>query len=220
MNPMVSSANVVMDNNWTKYNSMQLELRRRLSRGLLIGANYTYGIKKQSVLDHARAAARRGGLLRGPQLAARLQSELGLRAAIGRYKRFGSDMNHVLNAIVGGWHFFGSGLLKRDRYRLIGVKLEGMTAQELQDEFEIHIDKNAAGQTVVFSFPEDIRLNTWAAFSVDPTTPSGYSAARGVPTDVTCAPSSDANCIAIYRFDCDTPDINLNGPLSRAGTCG
>ena len=26
-------------------------------------------------------------------------------------------------------------------------------------------------------------------------------------------PSSDANCIAIYRFDCDTPDINLNGPL-------
>ena len=46
MNPMVSSANVVMDNNWTKYNSLQLELRRRLSQGLLIGANYTYGIKK------------------------------------------------------------------------------------------------------------------------------------------------------------------------------
>ena len=88
-----------------------------------------------------------------------------------------------------------------------------MTAQDLQDEFKIRIDKNATGQTVVFSFPEDIRLNTWAAFSVDPTTPTGYSAARGVPTGRYMRPSSDANCIAIYRFDCDTPDINLNGPL-------
>ena len=26
-------------------------------------------------------------------------------------------------------------------------------------------------------------------------------------------PSSDADCIAIYRGDCNTPDINLNGPL-------
>ncbi len=66
---------------------------------------------------------------------------------------------------------------------------------------------------MVFSFPEDIRLNTWAAFSVDPTTPTGYSAARGVPTGRYLRPSSEANCIAIYRYDCDTPDINLNGPL-------
>ena len=50
MNPMVSSANVVMDNNWTKYNSLQLELRRRLSQGLLVGANYTYGVKESSLL--------------------------------------------------------------------------------------------------------------------------------------------------------------------------
>ena len=69
---------------------------------------------------------------------------------------------------------------------------------------------------MVFSFPEDIRLNTWAAFSVDPTTPTGYSTARGVPTGRYLRPSSDANCIAIYRFDCNTPDINLNGPLVLA----
>ncbi len=29
-----------------------------------------------------------------------------------------------------------------------------------QKEFKIRIEKNAAGNTVVFSFPEDIRLNT------------------------------------------------------------
>ena len=213
MNPMVSSANVVMDNNWTKYNSLQLELRRRLSQGLLVGANYTYGIKESSLLTTLASPRAEVDVSDDRNSPHAFKVNWDYELPIGRDKRFGSDMNHVLNAIVGGWQFSGSGLLKRDRYRLIGVKLEGMTAQELQDEFKIQIDKNATGQTVVFSFPEDIRLNTWAAFSVDPTTPTGYSAARGVPTGRYMRPSSEANCIAIYRFDCDTPDINLNGPL-------
>ena len=96
---------------------------------------------------------------------------------------------------------------------MVGVKPEGMSVEDVQKEFNIRIEKNAAGNTVVFSYPEDIRLNTWAAFAIDPTTPSGYSAARGIPTGRYLRPSSDANCTAIYRFDCNTPDINLNGPL-------
>ena len=213
MNPMVSSANVVMDNNWTNYNSLQLELRRRLSQGLLVGANYTYGIKKTSLLTTLAAPRVEIDASDDRNSPHAFKLNWDYELPIGRDRRFGSNMNHVLNAIVGGWQFSGAGLVKRDRYRLIGVKLEGMTEQELQDEFKIHFDKNATGQTVVFSFPEDIRLNTWAAFSVDPTTPTGYSVARGVPTGRYLRPSSDANCIAIYRYDCDTPDINLNGPL-------
>ena len=213
MNPMVSSANVVMDNNWTKYNSLQLELRRRLSKGLLIGTNYTYGIKKTSLLTTLAAPRVEIDASDDRNSPHAFKVNWDYELPLGRDRHFGSNMNPVLNAIVGGWQFSGSGLVKRDRYRLIGVKLEGMTAQELQDEFKIHIDKNATGQTVVFSFPEDIRLNTWAAFSADPTTPTGYSAARGVPTGRYMRPSSEANCIAIYRYDCDTPDINLNGPL-------
>ena len=69
------------------------------------------------------------------------------------------------------------------------------------------------GNTVVYSMPEDIRRNTTAAFNVDPTTATGYSVALGVPTGRYLRPASDANCVAIYRYDCDTADINLNGPL-------
>ena len=213
MNPMVSSSNVVMDNNWTKYDSLQLEVRRRLSHGLLIGANYTYGIKKASLLTtlaQPRVEVDASDDRNSPHA---FKVNWDYELPIGRDKRFGSDMNHVLNAIVGGWQFSGSGLVKTDRYRMVGVKLEGMTVDDLQKEFKIRIDRNATGQTVVFSFPEDIRLNTWAAFSVDPTTPTGYSPARGVPTGRYVRPASDANCIAIYRYDCNTPDINLNGPL-------
>ncbi len=122
-------------------------------------------------------------------------------------------MHPVLDAIVGNWQYSGSGLVKTDRYRMVGVTPVGMSVEDVQKEFKISIEKNAAGNTVVFSYPEDIRLNTWAAFSVDPTTPTGYSVARGVPTGRYLRPAGDANCIAIYRFDCNTPDINLNGPL-------
>ena len=137
MNPMVSSANVVMDNNWTKYNSLQLELRRRLSQGLLVGANYTYGIKESSLLTTLAAPRAEVDVSDDRNSPHAFKVNWDYELPIGRDRRFGSDMNHVLNAIVGGWQFSGSGLVKRDRYRLIGVKLEGMTAQELQDEFKI-----------------------------------------------------------------------------------
>jgi hypothetical protein len=213
MNPMVSGTFVVMDNNWTTYDSLQLELRRRLSQGLLVGANYTYGIKKQSLLTtlaQPRVEVDNSEDRNSPHA---FKMNWDYELPIGRDRRFGSNMNPVLNAIVGGWQFSGSGLVKTDRYRMVGVKPEGMSVEDVQKEFKIRIEKNATGQTVVFSYPEDIRLNTWAAFSPDPTTPTGYSVARGVPTGRYLRPASDANCIAIYRFDCNTPDINLNGPL-------
>jgi hypothetical protein len=213
MNPMVSGTFVVMDNNWTKYDGLQLELRRRLSQGLLVGANYTYGIKKASLLTTLASPRVEVDASDDRNSPHAFKMNWDYELPLGRDRRFGSNMNGVLNAILGGWQFSGAGIVKRDRYRMTGVKVEGMSVKELQDEFRIRVEKNATGQTVVFSFPEDVRLNTWAAFSVDPTTPTGYSAARGVPTGRYLRPSSDASCIAIYRYDCNTPDINLNGPL-------
>ena len=213
MNPLVSGTFVVQDTNWTKYDSLQLELRRRFSRGLLVGANYTYGIKKTSLLStlaRPRVEVDASDDRNAPHV---FKMNWHYEIPIGRDRRFGAGMNPVLNAILGGWEYSGAGVVKTDRYRMVGVKAEGMSLDELADEFKIRIEKNASGQTVVFSFPEDIRLNTWAAFSVDPTTATGYSAARGVPSGRYLRPASDASCVAIYRFDCNTPDINLNGPL-------
>ena len=36
----------MQDKNWTKFNSLQVDLRRRLAQGLLVSANYTYGIRR------------------------------------------------------------------------------------------------------------------------------------------------------------------------------
>ena len=213
MNPMVSSSNVVADENWTKYDSLQLELRRRLSQGLLIGANYTYGIKTSSSLQtlaYPRIEIDASDDRNAPHA---FKMNWDYELPIGRGRKIGGDMHPVLNYILGDWQYSGAGILKTDRYRMNGVKVEGMSLEDVKKEFKIRIEKNAAGNTVVFSMPEDIRLNTWAAFSVDPTTSTGYSAARGVPTGRYFRPSSEADCIAIYRYDCNTPDINLNGPM-------
>ncbi len=52
MNPRALGGTwVVQDKNWTKYNALQVDLRRRLAQGLLVSANYTYEDRKESSLQ-------------------------------------------------------------------------------------------------------------------------------------------------------------------------
>jgi hypothetical protein len=213
LNPMVSGTFVVGDKDWTRYDSLQVELRRRFSQGLLVGANYTYGIKKSSLLTTLARDRVEVDVSDDRNSPHAFKMNWTYELPIGQGRRFGSNLNSVMNYIVGDWEFSGAGIVKTDRYRITGVKLEGMTADEFAKEFRIRIEQNAAGRTLVYSMPEDIRRNTTAAFNVDPATPTGYSVALGVPTGRYLRPASDASCVAIYRFDCNTPDINLNGPL-------
>jgi hypothetical protein len=210
LNPNANGTFVVQDKNWTRYNSLQVDLRRRLARGLLMSANYTYGIEKSSSLQSLRFDRITVDSTRVPHA---FKMNWVYEIPVGRGRRFGSDWNYVTDLLLGNWEFSGNARVQSQRYRMTGVKLEGMSVDQLQKEFKIRIEQTPAGATQVFSFPEDIRLNTWAAFAVDPTTPTGYSEARGVPTGRFIRPASDPSCIAIYRYDCNTPDINLNGPL-------
>jgi hypothetical protein len=204
---------VVQDRNFTKYNSLQVELRRRLAQGLLVSANYTYAVKKESSLQSLRLPYIEIDASDDRMAPHVFKMNWHYEVPFGRGKRFGGNMHPVLDALIGNWEYSGNSRVQSDRFRLVNVKLEGMSEDELRKEFKIRIERNAAGVTQVFSFPEDIRLNTWAAFSVDPTTSTGYSVARGVPTGRYLRPSSDPSCMAIFRGDCNAPDINLNGPL-------
>jgi hypothetical protein len=211
MNPRALGGTwVVQDKNWTKYNALQVDLRRRLSQGLLVSANYTYEHREESSLQTLAYDRITVDDTAVPHV---FKMNWHYEVPVGRGRRFGSNWNTVTDFILGNWEFSGNGRLQTQRYTMTGVKLEGMTVDDLQDEFKIRIENSPTGPTQVFSFPEDIRVNTWAAFSTDPTTATGYSEARGVPTGRYIRPASDAGCIAIYRYDCNTPDIKLNGPL-------
>jgi hypothetical protein len=210
LNPMVSGTFVVQDRNWTKYDSMQVELRRRLSQGLLVAANYSYETATQSSLQTLHLDRVSVDNTRVPHV---FKMNWHYEVPVGRGRRFGGDFNRVVDGILGGWEFSGNGRVQRQRYRINDVVLEGMTVSDLQKEFKIRIERNAAGVTQVWSFPEDIQLNTWAAFSVDPTTPTGYSIARGVPTGRYIRPAGHAGCTPLWRGDCGATDVLLNGPL-------
>ena len=211
MNPAVGGTFIVQDRNYTQFNSMQLELRRRLSRGLLVSANYTYGIRKTSVNRSIRFDRLTVDNTDVPHA---YKVNWVWEVPVGQGRRFGTDMNRVLDAALGGWQFSGNARFQQQRYQMTGVQIVGMTRDELQDAFKIRIVRNDATQlTQVFSFPQDIIDNTRAAFNSDPTSATGYSTALGVPTGRYIAPASTPGCIAIYRGDCGAEDINLNGPL-------
>jgi hypothetical protein len=209
LNPGVGGVFVVQDKNWTKFNSAQVEIRRRLSQGLLVSGSYTYGIRKSSSLQTLH---RDRIQIDNTDIPHAFKVNWYWEIPVGRGRRFGTDMHPILDGILGNWEFSGNARTQTQRYTMVGVKLEGMTVDELQDVFKIRTSLNATGLTQVFSFPQDIIDNTVKAFNTDPTSPTGYGA-LGAPTGRYIRPASDANCIYLYRGDCGTQDINLNGPL-------
>ncbi len=211
MNPSTSGTFVVQDREGTRYNSLQVELRRRLSKGLLVSTNYTYGIRKSLSLQTLRMDRIEVDSTGQPH---EFKGNFTYEVPVGRGRRFGTDMNPILNGIIGNWEFSGNARVQTSRFRITNAKLVGMTADELSKEFKIRIYKDAVtGTTTVYSMPADIIANTRAAYSVDATTANGYSVALGAPTGRYIKPSDSADCIAMYRGDCNAPDIHINGPL-------
>ena len=87
-----------------------------------------------------------------------------------------------------------------------------MTEDELRDAFEIYESRNASGAITYFNLPQDIIENTRRAFNPDPTSPTGYPAGEE-PTGRYIAPASQPGCIALFTFDCGTPEqLWVRGP--------
>jgi hypothetical protein len=211
LNPAASGSWIVQDREGTRYNSLQVDLRRRLSGGLLVTANYTYGIRKTLVNNSIRLDRMEVDNTGAPH---EFKFNWVYEVPVGRGRRFGANMNGLLNGILGNWEFSGIGRMQTNRFRITNAKLVGMTEDELQKEFKIRIYKDAVtGTTSVYSMPQDIIENTRRAYSSDVTSSTGYSTSLGVPTGRYIKPSSGDGCVAIYRQDCGAKDININGPM-------
>jgi hypothetical protein len=214
INPAVTNANITRSLAGTKYDALQIDLRRRFSQGFLINANYTYSKARGSSLQSLRLD--RIYLLNQGQnndVPHAFKTQWTWQIPVGRDRRFGSGMNRALNAVVGNWEFSGTGRLQRELFDMTGVKLVGMSRDELQKNFKIRRDVSSTGTTTVFSFPQDIIDNTRRAFNTDPTSPTGYGG-DGPPTGRYIAPASDPSCIFLYAGDCGAPrQILLLGPM-------
>ena len=191
---------------YTRYDSLQVEFRRRLANGFLVETNYVLG-KETDSARYSFRVPREATLDNGPRHA--LKTNWILEMPFGRGRRFASNLNPILDRVVGGWEFDGAGRIQSGQIRSFGnVRLIGMTDKELQEVYTLRFDD--AGK-IVYILPQDIIDNTIKAFSTSATSPTGYGS-LGAPSGRYFAPANGPDCIQIVNGDCAPRDHYVTGP--------
>jgi hypothetical protein len=210
VNPNAGVVNVRDSGDFSTYHALQLDLRRRLSRGLAFNGSYQYALEESSEFlgfHFGRASNPSNASIRHA-----LKTQWDWTIPVGRDERFGRSLNPVLGALLGGWQFNGAGRFQARTTNFGNVRLVGMSKDEAQKlyRFEVRPDPQT-GLPTVFAFPDDVILNTRRAFSVSVTNPSGYSD-LGVPVGRYFAPANSADCIQLKAGDCAPRALVLIGP--------
>jgi hypothetical protein len=200
VNPAVSGVGVFTSDAYSKYDALQIELRRRLSRGFQINGSYQYALEGGSAFL-GRHYGRVINQTANVRHAIKVQWDWSV--PVGRGRRFGTDMNPILDGILGGWEFNGAGRIQARVLNFGNVRLVGMSLDDLTNEYRFRIldDPDNPGRQIVSMLPDDIILNTRRAFSVSATSATGYSD-LGVPEGRYIAPANSSSCIQLKSGDC------------------
>jgi hypothetical protein len=200
----------------TRYNSLQVELRRRYSQGLQFQTSYVLGRAMQTTWESFRrepAWIRDAGT--PGDVTHQFKANVVYDLPFGQGRRFGNNTNGFVDRVIGGWQVGLSARVQSGRLIDIGnVRMIGMTMKDAQAMFKLRFDD--AGRKV-WMLPQDVIDNTIRAFSVSATAPSGYSGAA--PEGRYFAPANGPDCIEVdnnYDYgDCANRSIVLTGPLFR-----
>ncbi len=207
VNPYVSNAQILGNGGFSAYDGLTVELRRRMSKGLLVQANYTFAKSLGTSWNSFRSPWIKS---LGGTLPHAFKLNWVYEMPFGRGRTLFNNQGGVLDRIIGGWEFQGTGRLQAGELLNFGnVRLVGMTLNELRDSVGLYFS-DATRQ--IFSVPEDIRINTIAAFNTSATTSTGYSTQWGVPTGRYVAPANTADCIQIVNGDCAPYTNYVRGP--------
>lgn len=210
VNPTANNVNVTDSGAFSDYHALQLEVRRRLSRGLTVNANYQYAREGGSSflgLHYGRVMDPVDNVRHA------IKAQWDWTVPVGRGQRYGTDMNPWLNGVLGGWQFSGATRMQSRMMDMGGVRLVGMTVDELEDLYEFRITTDPANPTqkLVTMLPDDIILNTRRAFGTSATSPTGYGA-LGVPEGRYMAPANSENCIQLAAGDCTPRTLLVRAP--------
>ena len=212
LNPAVNNANVTDSGAFSDYNALQLELRRRLSKGFSASINYQYAFEGGSAFD-GFSFGRTMTPTANVRHAIKFQEDWTL--PFGRGQRYGHDMHPLLNTFVGGWSINGVGRMQTVLQDFGNVRLVGMDKKDLQKMYKYYIkapSTTTSGVTEVWMLPDDVILNTRRAFSTSSTTRDGYSTTLGAPEGRYIAPANTASCIQVRAGDCAPRSIQVLAP--------
>jgi hypothetical protein len=220
VNPDTFGGAFVVDNGGkTWYDAFQFELRRRLSRGLLVQGSYTFSKSESSIYGTDGAVFYQPRTLRNRALDKNI-SPFDLTHALkanwiwelpfGRGRSFLSSANGLVDRLAGGWAIHGQARLQSGSTFSFGnVQLVGMTARELQKAIKIRKTTDATtGAGVIFYLPDEIILNTRRAFN---TSNTGFST-LGAPTGRYISPANSNGCIQTFTGQCGFANLIMHGP--------
>jgi hypothetical protein len=212
---LLGGANLTTNNGKTNYNSLQVELRRRLSQGLQFQASYVFGNAMQSNFQTFRRPTFMQRDTGGEgDLTHVFKSNVVYDLPFGRGRHFGGNANGFVDRLIGGWQIGVTSIIRSGQLVDFGnVRLVGMSRNDVENMFTLRFDD--AGKTV-WMLPEDVIENTIRAFSVSATSSTGYSS-RGVPTGRYFAPANGPDCIEVDNGadygDCGTRSLVVTGPM-------
>lgn len=211
-NPHVDDVNVTDSGAFSDYHALQIEMRRRLSRGLSANVNYQYALEGGSAFD-GFTFGRTMVTNTADTVRHAIKTQWDWTVPVGRGQRFGRDMHPILDGVLGGWSFNGVGRIQARLVNLGNVRLVGMTHKDLQKmyKFDVRVDPTTNRRTV-YMLPDDVIQNTRAAFNISNTTATGYSTSLGVPQGRYIAPANTADCIQVRAGDCAPRETILRTP--------
>ena len=195
------------DSRNNRYDSIQVELRRRMSGGFLVQGSYQYVIRSEATSFYT---VRLPGEYNQTAVAKHaVKANWAYELPFGQGRKWASGVGRLGQILVGGWSIDGNVRIQSGNILDFGnVRLVGMTDAELQKEFKLRFATEADGKVYPYMLPDDIIQNTIKAYSTDPTSASGYGA-LGAPSGRYFAPVNTADpnanptgCISGYPTQC------------------
>ena len=216
LNPAVNGNNVTDSGAFSRYNALQLELRRRLSGGFSANVNYQYAFAYSSSFDgFSFGRSWTDGSISGNDIRHAIKFQSDWQLPFGSGQKFAGNAGRLKDAFIGGWSLSAVGRFQRQVVDFGNVRLVGMSKDDLQGMYKFYKrapSTTASGITEIWMLPDDVIQNTRAAFSTQNTTLTGYSTALGVPTGKYIAPANSADCIQVKAGDCAPRTLQLLAP--------
>jgi hypothetical protein len=198
----------------SKYNSMQVELRRRYADGLLFQTSYVFG---KGYLTNWETWRREQTWIRDAgtpgDVTHSIKANIVYDLPFGNGRKWISQSNGFVDRLVGGWQVGINTRLQTGRLIDLGnVRMMNMTMDDARDMFKLRFDDTG---NKVWMLPQDVIDNTIRAFSVSATSATGYSGAA--PTGKYFAPANGPDCIEVDNNadygDCASRSLVLTGPM-------
>lgn len=200
------------------YDSGVVELRRRMSKGLLLQGSYVFA--RGFTLTSTSLRAPNFKMLSPQVISHAFKADWIYDLPFGPGQAFFGSAPGPISRALEGWSFQGgarvqsgapvvfNGAQTNAPGGLTGLRLVGMTAKELQNSVKMRFDDTAG---IAYFLPQDIIDNTIRAFSVSASSATGYGS-LGAPTGRYIAPANRADCIEAYAGQCGAPNLVLYGP--------